>query len=440
MSGTDGQRPGLAECRAEIDRIDREMALLFERRMAVAEHVGVYKKERGLAVRVPDRERELLEKNLNRLQNPALAPLYTEFLQNVVGLSCRVQEEILGTDAETPRDAGPPRFSAAPVVRRGALEDIGSVFGLNNRKVLVVTDDGVPPRYAETVVARSAEARVFRIPAGERSKCLDCYAEVLGALFDGEFTRADCVVAVGGGVVGDLAGFAAATYLRGIDFYNVPTTLLAQLDSSVGGKTAVDFRGVKNGVGVFRAPRGVLVDPDTLDTLDPRQLRSGLAEAVKMAVTGDAELFGLLERSADISADLETVVRRSLDYKRSVVERDAEEAGLRRVLNFGHTLGHAVESACGGALLHGECVAAGMLPFSGPRVRGRLASVLRKYGLPTEIPVASERLAPFLLHDKKRAGETVTTVFSDDIGTFRFRALRPEEILEAASGFVAPGV
>ena len=225
-------------------------------------------------------------------------------------------------------------------VERGILRRAGELLNLN-RRVLVVTDDGVPPEYAQALAARCAHAVVETLPQGEASKSFAMLERLCTRMLQEGFTRADCVAAVGGGVVGDLAGFAAAAYMRGIDFYNIPTTLLSQVDSSIGGKVAVNLDGVKNCVGAFHQPRRVLIDPDTLATLPPRQLANGMAEAVKMALTSDAALFALFERGEERER-LEEVIVSSLRIKQSVVEQDEKETGLRRVLNFGHTLGHGI--------------------------------------------------------------------------------------------------
>jgi 3-dehydroquinate synthase len=267
-------------------------------------------------------------------------------------------------------------------------------------------------------------------PEGEASKNLDRFRELLGQMLKHSFTRSDCVVAVGGGVVGDVAGFAAACYMRGIDFYNVPTTLLAQVDSSIGGKTAVDLDGVKNAVGAFHQPKGVAVDPEVLRTLSERQLHAGLAEAIKMAATSDEDLFARIEASSSLENDLESIICSALQIKQSVVEQDPEEHGLRRVLNFGHTIGHAIESAEGGMLLHGECVAAGMIPMCGEDCRERLRNVLKKYDLPTGTSRSREELLPYLIHDKKQESDRIRVVCVDRIGSFWFDSMTPEQILD----------
>ena len=180
------------------------------------------------------------------------------------------------------------------LVERGALSRVGDILDLN-RRVLILTDDGVPSDYAETVADACKQPVIVTVPQGENSKCAEALTDIWSVMLEHGFTRSDCVVAVGGGVVGDLAGFAAATFMRGIDFYNIPTTLLSQVDSSIGGKTAINHGGIKNCVGAFYQPVAVVIDPDVLVTLDKRQLTSGLAESVKMAATSDADLFARME-------------------------------------------------------------------------------------------------------------------------------------------------
>lgn len=315
------------------------------------------------------------------------------------------------------------------VLQNGALNSIGKLVNLD-RKVLVVTDSGVPHEYAETVAAQCKDAVIATIPQGEASKCFDTLEDLLKKMLKADFTRKDCVVAVGGGVVGDLSGFTASCYMRGIDFYNVPTTLLSQVDSSIGGKTAIDFEGVKNIIGAFYQPKKVIIDPEVLKTLDERQLHAGLAEAIKMSATSDKELFEFIESSSSLEADLPTIIEKALLIKKAVVEQDPKETGLRKVLNFGHTIGHAVESFSEGELLHGECVALGMLPLCSQEASERIKKVLEKYSLPTAIKQTPSELLPFIIHDKKRQKDGISVVYVDTIGEFRFQCMEPQEILD----------
>lgn len=298
-------------------------------------------------------------------------------------------------------------------LERGAIKRAKEFFNLE-RNVLIVTDDGVPQEYAQTVASQCRNAATVVFPQGEVSKNFDTYKSILSALVEGDFTRTDCVVAVGGGVAGDMAGFAAATFMRGIDFYNIPTTVLSQVDSSVGGKTAIDFDGYKNIVGAFHQPKGVIIDPDTLKTLPDRQISNGLAESVKMALTHDGELFDMFESD---SFNIDTVIERSIKIKRAVVEADEKESGLRKVLNFGHTVGHAIESNTP-SLYHGECVALGMLPMCSNAVRERLMLVLEKLNLPTVTDCDTKKIVDTMSHDKKMAGDMISVVRVESVGTF----------------------
>ena len=310
-------------------------------------------------------------------------------------------------------------------LERGALAKAGEILDLS-RKVLVVTDSGVPAEYASAVAAQCDEGHVVTIEQGEASKSMETFQLLLSKMVEYEFTRSDCVVAVGGGVVGDISGFASACYMRGIDFYNIPTTVLSQVDSSIGGKTAIDFMGYKNIVGAFHAPRAVIIDPDTLKTLPARQISNGLAESVKMALTSDAELFEMLE-AGDI--DLDTVIYRSLLIKKAVVEEDEREAGLRKILNFGHTIAHAIESEKSmESYYHGECVAVGMIPMCSPEVRKRLIPVLQKLDLPISVSADAEVIAEAVRHDKKAAGDSITVIYVPSVGEFEMKKCSFEEL------------
>ena len=315
------------------------------------------------------------------------------------------------------------------VLERGALKKVGEYINIKDNKVLIVTDSGVPEEYAQTVAASFGHSFIHIFPEGEGSKNFETYQGILQSLLTNGFNRKDSVIAVGGGVTGDMAGFAAATYMRGIDFYNIPTTLLSQVDSSIGGKTGIDFCSVKNIVGAFYQPKKVIIDPDVLSTLPDRQIANGLAESIKMGITGDKELFDIF-KDKSYKEKTEEIIRRSLFVKRSVVEEDEKEAGLRRVLNFGHTLGHAIESAVGlGTLYHGECVGLGMLPMCGRNIREQVKAALENVGLPTSFDYDKEAAYDALTHDKKSGSKsTVTVVKCNEIGSFTFETVPTEEL------------
>ena len=319
------------------------------------------------------------------------------------------------------------------VVERGILNKAEDYLNLN-RRVLVVTDDLVPETYADTICSKCKTAVKVTVKSGEQSKSIECFEKLLKIMLENNFSRKDAVVAVGGGVVGDLAGFVSACYMRGVDFYNIPTTLLSQVDSSIGGKTAIDFYGYKNTVGAFYQPKAVVIDPNVLKTLSQRQLNNGLCESIKMAATSDKELFNLI-KNGDAYENIETVIEESLKIKKYVVEKDEKEMGLRRVLNFGHTVGHAVETSMGlNDLLHGECVSIGMLAFSSDNVRSELISVLNKYNLPTELPLSADEILSALRHDKKANSKGVNAVFVDEIGSFRLEFIDFEKLDELVKG------
>ena len=317
------------------------------------------------------------------------------------------------------------------VVERGLLGKAKEHLNLN-RRALIVTDTGVPASYSKTIAEHCKESVIYTVEAGEDSKSLEVFGQLLQAMLDRGFSRKDCVIAVGGGVVGDLSGFAASAYMRGIDFYNIPTTLLSQIDSSIGGKTAINFGGVKNVVGAFYQPKKVLIDPDLLETLPQRQIANGLAEAIKMSLTSDKALFALFEHQ-DIESNLEQIIIRSLHIKKAVVEQDEKENGLRKILNFGHTIGHGIESSEGmSGLYHGECVALGMLPMCGEQIRSRVIAVLKKCDLYRELTYDWDKVAEAAFHDKKADGDTVTVTTVNEVGSFELKTMKCLDVIALA--------
>lgn len=312
-------------------------------------------------------------------------------------------------------------------IERGVLKKAGKLINLD-RKVLIVTDEGVPEEYAETLAAQCKTAVTVTVSQGEDSKSIKVYEMLLMKMLENGFTRKDAVVAVGGGVCGDLAGFVAASFMRGVDFYNIPTTVLSQVDSSIGGKVAVNLGGIKNIVGAFYQPKAVLVDPDTLKTLPDRQISAGLAEAVKMAVNFDRELFERIETQENPMDIIDEIIEGSLLIKKRVVEADEKESGLRKVLNFGHTVGHAIESVAKGELYHGECVALGMLAVCEGEVKDRVENVLESLKLPTGFKADRDALSEAVSHDKKAGADTTTVIICDEIGTFKMQEETTEEI------------
>ena len=306
------------------------------------------------------------------------------------------------------------------------------------KRCAVIAGENVFQLYGEAALnsLRSAELEAVSLvlPAGEQTKCLQRYGELLEFLAEKRLTRSDCVIALGGGVTGDLAGFAAATYQRGVRYIQVPTTLLAAVDSSVGGKTAIDLPQGKNQVGAFYQPALVLCDTDTLSTLPERELRAGFAEVIKYAVLFDPALFQTLkEKPVDLPTVIETCVR----LKAEVVAEDERDTGLRRLLNLGHSFGHAVESRSHYELLHGEAVAVGTAMICRAACcRGLLSAencnaiiaLLDDYGLPTETAYTAAELFDTLLIDKKFSGGKLHLIVPREIGRCDILPVPEEEL------------
>ena len=328
------------------------------------------------------------------------------------------------------------------LVERGLLTRCGELVRAATRAetAVVVAGENVFPLYGEAVV-RSLEraglrALPFVIEPGEGSKTLETYGRLLGFLSENRLSRSDALIALGGGVTGDLTGFAAATYQRGIDFVQIPTTLLAMVDSSVGGKTAVDLPSGKNQVGAFWQPALVLCDPDTLRTLPEEEYRCGSAEVLKYGVLGSAAFFEELLRRP-IREQEEQVIETCVTMKRDIVREDEYDRGTRQLLNLGHSFGHAVEACSGFTVLHGQAVAVGMAlmaraaaakGYCSDETRDAILDGLRRYGLPTETAYPLPELAAAVCTDKKRTGSVMHLVVPQEIGRCEILAVPLEEI------------
>lgn len=414
----------LERARAEIDLVDREMAALFCRRMEAVREIADYKQAHGIPVADPARETEILSRNADYVA-PELRPEYFGFQQCMLSISKGYQMKLRQEPHAVHIELGPSSYDV--IIERGSIRRASELLDLN-RRVLIVTDDGVPSQYAETVAAQCRNARIVTVPQGEASKSPSSLRLVLEQMAAFSMTRSDCVVSVGGGMTGDLAGMAASLYMRGVDFCNIPTTLLSQVDSSVGGKTAINFCGIKNIVGTYYQPKRVLIDPALLTALSRRHITAGLAEVLKMAVTLDADFFLFLEQN-DPFAHLDEIIRRCVALKTQVVEADERERGLRRVLNFGHTIGHAIESVHP-ELLHGECVALGMLPMCSDAVRERLSAIFVRLGLPTDCELDDNVIQSSMEHDKKRTGMCILAIEVPEIGQYSIRPVTPAELAD----------
>ncbi len=335
-------------------------------------------------------------------------------------------------------------------IGRGALNQAGALCRQalpNARKLAIVTDNRVLPLYlartADSLKRMDFQVECLAIPAGEASKNAEQLAILWEKMMAFGMTRTDAVVALGGGVVGDLAGFAAATLLRGVDYVQIPTTLLSQVDSSVGGKVAIDLQAGKNLAGAFWQPSLVIIDPCCLDTLPDRTFSDGMAEVIKYGCILDRELFDLLDQCGSrtgVMEHIEDVVYTCCDLKRRVVVEDERDTGLRQLLNFGHTIGHAFELAGHyETWTHGQGVAAGMnwaaqlgvgLGVTPPETVEPIQEILKKYDLPLDIPCPWETMVEAVGLDKKNAGDHISLIVLEKLGQAARRRMARDELLE----------
>ena len=316
------------------------------------------------------------------------------------------------------------------IIEKNCLAHLDRYIDLS-RPTMLVYDSGIPKRWVNLVSSQFSNGYTFCFPQGEGSKNLATLEQLFQAMSEADLNRKSQVVALGGGVTGDMAGFAAACYMRGIDFYNLPTTVLSQVDSSVGGKTAVDLGSIKNIIGAFWQPKAVFIDPNVLETLDPRQISAGLAEALKMAICFDRDLFKDFEKSDLEDLDMETILYKSVNAKRKVVEADEKENGLRKVLNFGHTMGHAIEGSFDQyEYLHGECVGTGMLYFLPQDLKKRVIAIEERLRLPKIDGFDRKKAKELMRHDKKATTQGVSCVVVDDIERFHFETRSLEELFD----------
>lgn len=334
------------------------------------------------------------------------------------------------------------------IIGRELLESCGSYIKnvTNASAAAVITDDNVDKFYGDKVVSSLKSAGIsvckFVFPHGEASKCVSVLQDIYGFLCENHITRSDCLIALGGGVTGDMTGFAAATYLRGVDYIQIPTSLLAQVDSSVGGKTAVDLPWGKNLVGSFKQPELVLCDIDTLSTLPEDFITDGMGEVVKYGMIRSKELFDILDANdiRSIKNIAEDIIFRCVSIKRDVVEADEFDKGERMILNFGHTLGHSIEQHYNyTGISHGCAVAEGMAAITavaeakGQCEKGlteKLCGCLEKYGLPTKPDVPLSVLADACLNDKKREGGNINIIICGSCGSSKAVCMTVDEFID----------
>lgn len=332
-------------------------------------------------------------------------------------------------------------------IERGSLLKCGELISavVNSKKAVIITDDIVDKLYSRTLTDSlekcGISADVFVFPNGEQSKNLHTLSDIFDFLCEKNITRSDFLIALGGGVVGDITGFAAATFLRGIEFVQIPTTLLAQVDSSVGGKTAVDISGGKNLVGAFKQPALVICDSDTLKTLPEAELSCGMAEVIKYGMIRDKNLFELCQNHniSNIHDAMDDIVYTCIDIKRMVVENDEFDKGERMILNFGHTLGHAVEGWHNYTnYTHGMGVAAGMCMITRRFCEKNIADSLEKcveaYKLPITTEAPMNELLPFCAKDKKCESSSISYIVCPEIGNAEIRKTATTDFFRLMEG------
>ena len=332
------------------------------------------------------------------------------------------------------------------IIERGVLKDSGVLIkeAFQKSRSVIISDENVFPLYGKTVADSLAKAgmenETIVLPAGEKTKSFDALIGVYNTLVKMGIQKSDVIVALGGGVIGDLAGFAASSFLRGVGFVQIPTTLLAQVDSSIGGKVAVNLDTGKNLVGAFYHPALVVIDPDVLKTLTDDDFAGGMAEAIKTGAIRDAELFSLIEQNAgreNISRVIDEVVKCCCEIKADVVRQDELDNGLRMILNFGHTLAHAIEKMPGNGFTHGQAVSIGMVRFArlGERLgitqagtSDRIERLVKSFGLPTDAKGDKDKFIEIMKRDKKIREGMLNLILLKEIGQALIHKMPADEV------------
>lgn len=314
-------------------------------------------------------------------------------------------------------------------IQQGILSNIDEYIE-KEKELVIITDDNIPTIYLNTIAPKLGNPLVLSVPQGESSKSIKTAYNLINRMLEHKITRGATVIALGGGVIGDLAGFVASIYMRGIDFIQIPTTLLSQIDSSVGGKVGINAEKMKNAIGSFKQPKLVLIDSLVLETLDERQVNSGLSEMIKYGLISSKSLFvDLLEK--DVLSDIDKYIFDCLTIKANIVVGDEFDYGNRQLLNYGHTIGHAIEQESNYLLLHGEAIAIGMMLMAkGTKFENQLYTLLNKYNLPTEHNYNKDNLYQYIVTDKKVTGEILNIILVEEPGKAFIKPINKENIKE----------
>lgn len=319
-------------------------------------------------------------------------------------------------------------------IKKSIISNISSHYDIQNKKILILTDENIPQSLVDTVKNQCNSAFVYRVNAGESSKSIQNFEKILTFMLEKDFTRSDLIIALGGGVIGDLSGFVASAYMRGISYISIPTTTLSMIDSSIGGKTAVNLGSVKNIVGAFHHPDLVLIDIETLKTLDKSNFNSGLVEALKAGLIYDAKLYELFKNN-NFKSNLEEIIFKALLVKKDVVEKDEKEQNLRKILNFGHTIGHGFESFYNFTKPHGECVALGMSFFAkSETLKNELSVILNNLDINLNIYYDIETVFNYIKKDKKSNGDNITVITVSDVGNATLETISFSELFDILKG------
>jgi len=301
------------------------------------------------------------------------------------------------------------------IISRGILHEINNYIDVN-RQIVIITDDFIPKVYLNTIKEKMLNPLIFEVPQGESSKSMEIAYSIIDEMVDSKITRKCLVIALGGGVVGDLAGFISSIYMRGVDFIQIPTTLLSQIDSSIGGKVGINSSNMKNAIGTFYQPKMVLIDPNTLKTLAQREMHNGIGEMIKYGLIAEKELFIDICQN-NIFLNIEDYIEKCIRIKRDLIVKDVFDHGERQLLNFGHTIGHAIEQFSRYNLLHGEAVSIGMAKMAKHKhYYAELINVLDKYNLPSDYDYDIETIYNYIKTDKKASKNTINLVLVDEVG------------------------
>jgi len=315
------------------------------------------------------------------------------------------------------------------LIEKGLLSKV-SQFLDTEKEYLIITDTNIPRDYIMTVKSQLNVTLVYALQPGESLKCAEKANEIIEDMIAHSIPRSITLIALGGGVIGDFTGFIASIYMRGVDFIQIPTSLLSQVDSSVGGKVGINSKTMKNAIGSFYQPKVVIIDPDTLQTLEKRHFNNGMAELIKHGLIAGKSLYeDLMEK--DINLDIEDFIYRSVVIKRDIVIQDVTDKGVRQLLNFGHTIGHAIEQDSGYSLLHGESIAIGMLMMiKDPSLYNKVRALFQKYNLPVTYTYDTEKIYNYIKTDKKISGNFLNIILLKNEGNAFMKTISLEQIKE----------